>query len=85
MEIIGISKLGAKDANKVYGEERLNLFRTVRKDLLKAFDIYKSNLSFGIEIQSELEITEVKNWYKKLLDLESEAFFTVPCQVKKYL
>ncbi len=85
MKIIGIKKLDAKDANNVYGEERLNLFRTVRKDLLKAFDIYKSNVSFGIEIQTDLEMTEVKNWYKNLLDLKSEAFFNVPCKVEKYL
>ena len=85
MEIISINKLGVEDAVKVQGQEKLNLLRSVRKDLLKAFDVYKTNVSFGILLQTELEIAVAKKWYEKLLDLNEDAFLDIPSQISKYL
>ena len=65
--------------------EKLNLLRSVRKDLLKAFDVYKTNVSFGILLQTELEIAVAKKWYEKLLDLNEDAFLDIPSQISKYL
>lgn len=85
MEILNIKKLGVKDAFRAQGEESLNILRSIRKDLLCAFDVYKSNVNFGILPQTEQEIQTVVGWYKKLLDLKEEAFYSVPSQVAKYL
>lgn len=85
MEIISINKLDVEDAVKVQGQEKLNLLRSVRKDLLKAFDVYKTNVSFGILLQTELEIAVAKKWYEKLLDLNEDAFLDIPSQISKYL
>jgi hypothetical protein len=85
MEIISINKLGVEDAVKAQGQEKLNLLRSVRKDLLKAFDVYKTNVSFGILLQTELEIAVAKKWYEKLLDLNEDAFLDIPSQISKYL
>lgn len=85
MKILNIKKVGFEDAVKVHGEEKLNLLRGVRKRLLTAFDVYKSNVSFGIIEQTEVEKEIAKKWYEKLLDLEESAFTEVPSQIKKYL
>ena len=85
MEIISINKLDVEDAVKVQGQEKLNLLRSVRKDLLKAFDVYKTNVSFGILLQTELENAVAKKWYEKLLDLNEDAFLDIPSQISKYL
>ncbi len=85
MEIISIKKLVTSDAINAKGSEKIDVLRSVRKDLLKAFDVYKTNVSFGIVKQTELEIAVAKKWYEKLLDLNKEAFLDIPSQIAKYL
>lgn len=46
--------------------------RQMREPLLKAFDIYKTNVSYGIETESETERDEILAWYNALLNLPSE-------------
>lgn len=45
--------------------------RQMREPLLKAFDIYKTNVSYGIETESETERDEIIAWYNALLNLPS--------------
>lgn len=45
--------------------------RQMREPLLKAFDIYKTNVSYGIETESETERDEILAWYNALLNLPS--------------
>ena len=85
MEIINIKKVVASDAVNAKGCEKLDILRSVRKGLLKAFDVYKTNVSFGIVEQTELEIAVAKKWYEKLLDLNEDAFLDIPSQIAKYL
>lgn len=67
-------------------EEQLkNELRAKREPLLRAFDIYKTNLSYGIFTESESEHNEIISWYKDLLDLKDNAFTNIPENISKYL
>lgn len=60
-----------------------NELREKRESILEAFDIYKSNVSYGIEQEENKE--EIINWYQNLLDLNEIAFNTIPIKIKKYI
>ena len=68
---------GSKEASVAY--------RQLRKPLLEAFDIYKSNIAYGVCNESEAEHAEVMEWYKRLLDLDEVALTNVPQNVKQYI
>ena len=59
--------------------------RENRKPLLKAFDVYKSNISYGIISETEEERASVFEWYNKILNLDEDALNNVPESIKKYL
>ena len=59
--------------------------RKKREKLLKAFDIYKSNIMYGIDFETELEHLNVVSWYSLLLDLEEDAFINIPAKIARYL
>lgn len=59
--------------------------RQLREPLLSAFDIYKTNVQYGIEYETELEHQQIVSWYRGLLDLSLDCIENVPYQVKKYL
>ncbi len=65
-------------------EAELNKLRSKREPLLRAFDIYKTNLSYGIFSESEVDHNLIVNWYKDLLDLKESAFDNVPLLISKY-
>lgn len=65
--------------------EELNHIRFLRKPLLKAFDVYKSNVYYGVVKETEAEHAAVLAWYKNLCDLKTEAVESVPAAVQKYL
>lgn len=72
----------------VYDEEKskdysLNDLRAERVLILQAFDIYKTNVIYGIEEETNKE--EMLTWYKDILDLKSEAFNNIPEQVQRYM
>lgn len=50
-------------------EENLKAVRRQRARYLKAFDIYKSNVSYGVETETEEQKAEVLAWYSALLDI----------------
>ena len=59
--------------------------RSKRKLLLKAFDIYKTNVQYGIEDDTQRDM--ILYWYHALLDLEDWAFDEnrIPKQIRRYL
>lgn len=65
--------------------EHKNELRARRVPLLKAFDVYKSNVAYGAEFESEEQREEILKWYKSLLELEENSFVTIPDVIKYYL
>ena len=66
--------------------------RRQRARYLRAFDIYKSNVLYGVDTETEEEKAAVLAWYQTLLDLPSLAtaedvpeFPETPEGVEKYL
>lgn len=66
-------------------ERNLNVLRAKREPLLKAFDIYKSNLLIGAISLPESEKQEVITWYNSILDLDSDAISNPPEIISKYI
>lgn len=77
--------ISVKDLKYFSGEEKLNAKRSLREPLLKAFDIYKSNVSYGVVVETEEEKVKIKKWYNSLLELNESALKVIPSGVKKYL
>ena len=70
------------DEEKVVDIDK-NELREKREFILAAFDIYKSNVNYGIEQEENKE--DIINWYQNLLDLNEMAFNTIPIKIKKYM
>ena len=66
-------------------ERQLDILRMKREPLLKAFDIYKSNLIVGAISLSDEEKQQVIDWYHLILDLDEEAINNPPDVISKYL
>ena len=66
-------------------ERQLDILRMKREPLLKAFDIYKSNLIVGAISLSENEKQEVITWYNSILDLDADAINNPPEIISKYI
>lgn len=88
-------KLEEKDRLTGTGKE-LDYLRALRKPLLQAFDIYKSNVYYGVITETEEEHAEVLAWYAALLDIGGTnakartmtaegAIQNVPAGVRRYL
>lgn len=77
-----------KEYTEAFLEPSLSMddfLRNQRIDLLKAFDIYKSNVSYGI-VQEDYDTNQkIVSWYYDLLDLKNEAFENIPNEIKRYL
>ncbi len=61
------------------------LLRQLRAPLLSAFDIYKSNVSYGVITEDPTTHEAVAAWYRLLLDLDERAFASVPPAVARYV
>lgn len=66
-------------------EHNLNILRAKREPLLKAFDIYKSNLIVGAITLHEDEKQQVITWYNLILDLDEDAINNPPQVILRYL
>lgn len=66
-------------------EEYRNYLRQKRKPLLQAFDIHKTNVFYGICIETEEEHKLILDWYYDLLDLKESAIDNPPEHIKKHL
>lgn len=74
----------------VYDKEKENehiksILRSEREEILRAFDIYKTNVLYGIEQETEEEKVEIINWYNQLLDLNDNAFDNISAKITRYL
>lgn len=79
-----IVKLGyTNEKQKEIDEDNLNFLRSLREPLLQAYDTYKINVLYGIELQSEKET--IDNWYKAILDLDETAINNPPKRIEYYL
>ena len=63
----------------------LNKLRSLREPLLKAFDIYKSNVMYGTVTEDDNQKVIITEWYKKMLDLDENAINNPPSVIAKYL
>ena len=66
-------------------EVEQNKLRIKREPLLRAFDIYKSNVYYGIIKETEEDHNAIISWYDNLLDLKTSAFENVPVSIQRYL
>ena len=68
-------------------EDKKSCLRQLREKLLKAWDIHKSNVSYGIDVHTYEQKEICIRWYKALCDLEEWAVedANIPECVKKYL
>jgi hypothetical protein len=83
---ISTKKLTLSHISKLKEEEHiLKTKRLIREPLLSAFDIYKSNVYYGVIEESEEEKAVVLTWYKDLCDLKESAISNVPQKILKYV
>lgn len=61
--------------------------RRIRSDLLNAFDIYKTNVLYGIETETDEEHREILTWYQLMLSLPEDIsiYRDAPRKIKHYL
>ncbi len=83
MEVKSIEKISRTDLSALGNAKEAQ--RQVREPLLKAFDVYKSNVNYGVIIETDAEHFAVLEWYRKLCDLRPEAFENIPSQIERYL
>ncbi len=83
MEVKSIEKISRSDLSALKNAKEAQ--RQVREPLLEAFDVYKSNVNYGVIIETEAEHNAVLEWYHKLCDLIPEAFENIPSQIERYL
>jgi hypothetical protein len=62
-----------------------NYNRALRVNILRAFDVYKINVQYGIELENEQEHNDILLWYNRILDLNEESIINIPNKIKKYL
>ena len=80
-----IKKLEPKDLSKIGSVDRDTAIRQLRKPLLEAFDIYKSNVAYGVETETTQDRIEITDWYQDLLDKKESALTNVPLKIQRYL
>lgn len=62
---------------------KLEELRAKREPLLQAFDIYKSNVSYGIV--ADINRVEIITWYNSILDLDEETINNPPQEIRRYM
>ena len=67
----------AKHTPEVLRKERTRLF--------KAFDIYKSNVEYGVVPETQETHDLITNWYLACLELDYQAINNPPSEIIRYL
>jgi hypothetical protein len=80
-----MTKFTVKDLNKVGTKYKDTAIRQLRKPLLEAFDIYKSNIAYGVETETIEDRVIIMDWYQDLLDKKENALRSVPLKIQRYL
>jgi uncharacterized protein YuzE len=66
-------------------KERIEKLRRLREPLLVAFDKYKSNVVYGVEIENEKQRLSIIEWYNAIKNLSENAIENIPDKIKYYL
>nr|DAN10080.1 MAG TPA: hypothetical protein [Caudoviricetes sp.] len=86
MKILKRKSLTIKDTEGLNGlAVRSEALRTLRAPLLDAFDIYKSNVYYGIITETDEQHEAIVAWYHNLCDLKESAISEPPAGIRKYL
>lgn len=86
MKIIKVEKIATEQIKLLDGTaEKANAIRQLREPLLDAFDIYKTNVQYGIETESKEQHNSIISWYQRLLNLDESALRDVPTPIEKYV
>ena len=59
--------------------------RAIRINILRAFDVYKINVQYGIDLENEQEHNDILLWYDGILNLDDNSINNIPDSIKKYL
>ena len=86
MRVLSARRIDNTDLNALRAtEEVLEAKRQLREPILRAFDIYKSNVYYGVVTETDAEHYEILYWYQLLLDLDEYALNNVPKAIAKYI
>lgn len=85
MKIISTKKITIDSLKNFNGDDLNVAKRNLREPILNAFDIYKSNVYYGVVTETIEEHNMILAWYQDLLDLKESALLYLPNKVKKYL
>ena len=61
------------------------VLRQKREKLFKAFDIYKSNIEYGLITETDEAHQRIASWYLLTLDLDYNAITNYPPELDRYL
>ena len=61
------------------------VLRQKREKLFKAFDIYKSNIEYGLITETDEVHQRISSWYLLALDLDYNAITNYPPELDRYL
>ena len=62
-----------------------DVLRQKRGILFKAFDIYKSNIKYGLITETDEAHQRIASWYLLALDLDYNAITNYPPELDRYL
>ena len=65
--------------------EYLNVLRSKRKKLFAAWDIHKSNVNYGVCVETKEMHDQLIKWYDACLELREEAIMNPPSEIIKHL
>lgn len=86
MKILSKHKINNSDIDDLINTQEINsIIRQLRKPLLEAFDIYKTNVAYGIEVETDEEKEHILAWYNNLLDKNVDALRNIPNKILRYL
>lgn len=86
MKILKRKSLTLEDTRGLDGlDAKTDALRALRAPLLDAFDIYKSNVYYGIITETDEQHDEVIAWYQDLCDLKESALAAPPAGIRKYM
>lgn len=61
------------------------VLRQKREILFKAFDIYKSNIEYGLITETDEAHQRIASWYLLALDLDYNAITNYPHELDRYI
>ena len=86
MKILKRKSLTLEDTRGLDGlDAKTDALRTLREPLLAAFDVYKSNIYYGIITETDKQHAAIVAWYHDLCDLKESAISDPPAGIRKYL